>query len=860
MVTRCLRLAAALLCVAGLLVAPALAGDDAAGTLPVSAAENTGAWFVELSSPPAADGTPLDTLKAEKAAFRVAAKKDGVKYTERYSFDTLWNGLSVAIDPSQVGALSRVVGVKAVYPVLTVAMPDSIAGDSTADPDLFTSKAMIGADIAQDELGLTGKGVRVAVMDTGLDYDNPDFGGSGVNGGTPFPTARVVTGYDFVGDSFNADATSPAYQPIPHPDSNPDDCFGHGTHVAGIIGANGVVKGVAPDVTFGAYRVFGCKGSTTADIMIAAMERILADKMDVLNMSIGSAFQTWPEYPTAAASDRLVNKGISVIASIGNSGASGVYSAGAPGVGNKVIGVAAIDNTFISQQAFSVSPDDKLFGYNVATAAPVAPTSGTFPMAKTGTPTTTNDGCNSLPAGSLTGKVVLIRRGTCSFFMKAFDAQNAGAAGVVLYNNAAGALNPTVAGAVPITIPVVAITGAGGVAINNRIAAGPTTMTWTAQVASAPSSTGNLINSMSSYGLNAELTLKPDISAPGGNIWSTYPLELGGHTSLSGTSMASPHVAGAVALLLQAHPNTPSNAIRSILQNTALPRLFSGNPALGLETVHRQGAGIVQIDDAVQATTKVEPGKLSLGESEFGAVTRTLTLENNGSSDVTYDLSNVSAVATGGATNSPSFFTGNNSAVFSVPSVTVPAGGSASVDVTIAPAGSLPDKSQYGGYIVFTPQGGGEIYRVPYAGFKGDYQSIQVLTPTAFGLPWLARLSGANFVKQADGATFTMKDGDIPYFVAHFEHQARLLRIEVFDTSGKAWHRALNEGYLERNSTANTVLSFPIDGTTTAGNKSYTLPNGTYVLRVSLLKALGDESNPAHWETWTSPMFKIARP
>ena len=860
MVTRCLRLACALLCVAGFLVAPALAGDDAAGTLPVSAAENTGAWFVELSSPPAADGTPLDTLKGEKAAFRAAAKKDGVKFTERYSFDTLWNGLSVNIDPSQVDALSRIDGVKAVYPVVTVAMPDSMPGDSTADPELFTSKAMIGADIAQDELGLTGKGVRVAVMDTGLDYDNPDFGGSGVNGGTPFPTARVVTGFDFVGDSFNADSTSPAYQPVPHPDSNPDDCNGHGTHVAGIIGANGVVKGVAPDVTFGAYRVFGCDGSTTADVMIAAMERVLADKMDVLNMSIGSAFQTWPEYPTAAAADRLVNKGVSVVASIGNNGANGVYSAGAPGVGNKVIGVGAVDNTFVSQQAFSVSPDNKLFGYNVAGAAPVAPTSGTYPLAKTGTPTTPNDACNPLAAGTLTGKVVLIRRGACSFYMKARNAQLAGAAGVVLYNNVAGALNPTIAGSPAVTIPVVAITAAGGVEINGRIAAGPTTMTWTSQVASAPSSTGNLISSFSSYGLNAELTLKPDISAPGGNIWSTYPLELGGHTSMSGTSMAAPHVAGAVALLLQAHPNTPSNAIRSILQNTALPRLFSGNPALGLDNVHRQGAGIVQIDDAVQATTRIEPGKLSLGESEFGPVTRTLTLENDGSSDVTYDLSNVSAVATGGATNSPSFFTGNNSAVFSAPSVTVPAGGNASIDVTIAPAGSLPDKSQYGGYIVFTPQGGGEVYRVPYAGFKGDYQSIQVLTPTAAGLPWLARSAGANFIKQTNGATFTMKGADIPYFVAHFEHQARLLRIEVFDTSGKAWHRALNAGYLERNGTATAFFAFPIDGTTTAGNKTYTLPNGTYLLKVSLLKALGDESNPAHWETWTSPTFTVARP
>jgi hypothetical protein len=88
------------------------------------------------------------------------------------------------------------------------------------------------------------------------------------------------------------------------PDPDPDDCNGHGTHVAGIVGANGTVVGVAPDVTFGAYRVFGCEGSTTADIMIAAMEMAYADGMDVLNMSIGSAFQ-WPQYPTAVAASNL---------------------------------------------------------------------------------------------------------------------------------------------------------------------------------------------------------------------------------------------------------------------------------------------------------------------------------------------------------------------------------------------------------------------------------------------------------------------------------------------------------------------------------------------------------------------------
>src|SRR5262249_7206316 len=154
--------------------------------------------------------------------------------------------------------------------------------------DLVTAIKMTGADVAQNELGLTGRGVRVAVMDTGVDFDHPDLGGCFG------PGCRVDKGFDLVGDAFNANDPNP----IIKPDPIPDDCNGHGTHVAGIIGANGGIKGVAPGVTFHAYRVFGCEGATTSDIMLAAMELVHEDGADVLNMSIGAARQ-WPQYPTA---------------------------------------------------------------------------------------------------------------------------------------------------------------------------------------------------------------------------------------------------------------------------------------------------------------------------------------------------------------------------------------------------------------------------------------------------------------------------------------------------------------------------------------------------------------------------------
>ncbi len=853
----------ALVIILSLITVPGFAQDGVVQVEPLTpppAADSSGAmvdetpshWFVELSSPPAADGTGQAILKAEKAAFRKAAKSAGLKYTERYAFDTLWNGLSISIQPGERAKLNLIPGVKNIYPVGTIPMPV----DEPADPELFTSLNMIGATVAQSELGFTGAGIKVAVMDTGVDYDHPAFGGDGVarSNSTVFPTLRVHYGYDLVGDAYNADPAAASYNPVPNPDPYPDDCYGHGTHVAGIIGANDPInglKGVAPDVTFGSYRVFGCEGSTEDDIMLAAMELALADGMQVLNMSIGSAF-TWPQYPTAVASNRLVNKGMVVVASIGNSGANGLYSAGAPGLGEKVIGVASFDNTNVMLPYFTVN--GRNIGYITMTFSPNPPTSGTGEIVNAGL------ACDPLPAGSLTGKVALAARGTCSFGIKATNAIAAGAEAVLISNNAPGVFNGTLGAPLPNPKPVVGISLADGNFL--RAQAAPITMTWTDQMASFPSPTGGLISSFSSYGLSPDLALKPDIGAPGGNIFSSYPLEKGGYTTMSGTSMASPHVAGSAALLLQARPHTPAQAVRGILQNTAVPKPWWGNPGLGfLDNVHRQGAGMVQIDKAILATTKIEPAKLSLGESQAGPQTFTLSVENDAAEAVTYDLSFVNALSTGSNTFSPSFSTSDAVVEFSKPSVKVQAGGTASVKAKIfAPSG--PTNGLYGGYVVFTPQGGGQIYRVPFAGFIGDYQSIQVLTSAGYGLPWLSVLYNGSYYQLTDPSdwTFTMQGSDIPFLLVHLNHQSRLLRVEIFAKNGKDWHRAYNEEYLPRNSTTTGIFAYPFNGTTFAGGRTYTVPDGEYYAVLSVLKANGDADNPADWETWTSPNFVIDRP
>lgn len=859
--------------VAALLLSFALAptalkaqNTDISDAANASADETPRVWFVELASEPSIEGTSATALDAEKRAFRRSAQDARVKYRERYSYGKLWNGLSVEVEPGEVTRIARLAGVKAVYPVVTFAPPEASSNPGT---ELATALQMTGADVAQNSLGLTGRGVKVAVMDTGIDYDHPDLGGCFG------PSCRVATGWDFVGDDFNADDTSASYNPVTVPDPFPDDCNGHGTHVAGIVGANGAIRGVAPNVTFGAYRVFGCEGSTTAEIMIAAMERAYDDGMDILNMSIGSAFQ-WPQYPTAVAASRLVKKGMVVVASIGNSGTNGLYAAGAPGLGKDVIGVASFDNTHVLLTAFTVSPDNTAIGYVNSTAAPQAPETGSLPMAKTGNPTVANDGCTASAPGSFTGMAVLIRRGTCGFHDKARNAQAAGAAAVVLYNNTSGFINPTVAGPVAITIPVVAITAAEGALIDSRLNSGPVTMTWTSSQVSVQNPSGRLISSFSSYGLSPDLTLKPDIGAPGGNINSTYPLEAGGNANISGTSMASPHVAGAAALLLQSNPKTKASSVRDIFQNSADPRPWWGAPSAGfLDNVHRQGAGMLDIDDSILSTTSVTPAKLSLGESEQGQAVEWLTIRNNANFPVTYDTSYVNALTTTG-TITPGFWLSDATVAFSQASVTVPARGTATLQVTINPASepdpqTAPTFGQYGGYIVLTPTDGGQVYRVPFAGFIGDYQGILALSPTANGFPWLAKLGAGGYTNQPTGATYTLQGDDIPFFLVHFEHQVQRFLMEVHELKtgkdgvrrkGRSWHKILDESYMGRNSTATSFFAFSWDGETFKGKgqKTSTVPNGEYVVTISALKALGDERNPEHTETWESPVVTIARP
>ncbi|MFC6749467.1 S8 family serine peptidase [Deinococcus aquaticus] len=388
-------------------------------------------WFVELAGDPTT--LSVQSVSGQQASFRAQAAQQGVKYQEVRSFQTLFNGFSVQASEAEINRISRLPGVLGVYPVKEIAAPKVEVNLTDAlTPDMFSAIKMTGADVAQNELGLTGKGIKVGVIDTGIDLEHPAFAG------------RVVAQYDFVGDDY--DFGKPT-----KPDPIADDCGGHGSHVAGIVGGNDAskgFKGVAPEVSFGAYRVFGCDGSTSEDIMIAAMEQAYKDGMQVVNLSIGSAFENWEGTPSAKVGSRMVKKGMIVVASAGNSGASGQYSMGGVTMGDNVISVASISNTEIEVNKFTLSSGETI-PFMAGDPAPTGKAGVTLPITKlaTSTTTTATDGClvgtaNPYAAGSLTGKAVLIRRGTCTFYEKAKNAQDAGASAVILYNRDSGYRRP----------------------------------------------------------------------------------------------------------------------------------------------------------------------------------------------------------------------------------------------------------------------------------------------------------------------------------------------------------------------------------------------------------------------------------
>lgn len=824
-----------------------------------------GRYLVQVDGRAVAQGATPGQVRSAQDRVTRTARTDGIDLDVTTSYTTAFNGMAVRMDDAEVSKLSSVDGVVAVYPVIAVDLPPV----RDAEPQDAYADAMTGVDRVQQVDGLTGAGVTVGIIDSGVDYNNPDLGGSGVDDQTKdFPNTRVAGGYDFVGDAYDAQFEDADHAPVP--DAFPDDCGGHGTHVAGIVGAKGEVTGAAPDVAIASYRVFGCTGSSDSEVILAALDRAYADGVDVVNMSLGAAFMTWGDYPTAQVADALTDKGVVVVVSAGNEGESGTFSSGAPGVGSKVITVGSVENSTVRSPYVTVG--DQKIAYTAATGAPRPPTSGRLSLVATG-PDAAGAGslvlacdASTLPHPTEAGQALLVRRGTCSFHDKAANAQAAGYAAVVLYNNSAGVISPTVEGDPAVTIPVISVSQADGAAVQEQLASGTVTMEWSSGQVELPNPGAGLMSSSSSYGLTADLTLKPDLSAPGGQIWSTIPLEKGGHGAMSGTSMAAPHVAGAAALLLQEHRSWTPEQVKGALVSTADPIDWSLQAGQGyLEPVHRQGSGLLDMVEAAHTSTSVAQPTISLRDSTAGGHSVTVKVRNDGDSPKTYAVGVRHGVATGGPTANPRFEVADASVRLSTRSITIAPHRAELVTVRISEDFG-EDGIIYGGWVQLTSVD--EDLSVPFAGMSGDYRALRILTDQGAGLPSLATAApdGTTVALAGAGTTYSMRDGDVPSLVYHLEYPVQQMQVVAYNvTPDGRKGKPVNPGvgmvarvdHLGRDSSSRV---FSWDGSySTKKDKVKQVKDGRYILELRVLKATGDASNARHWETWTSAPFMIDR-
>jgi len=416
---------------------------------------------------------------------------------------------------------------------------------------------------------LTGKGVVVGVIDTGMDYNHPDLKRSYLKG-------RDLVDYD----------------------DDPMETTGlygqstlHGTHVAGIIAANGKIQGVAPDAKIIAYRALGPGGSGTTEQVLAAIDRAIKDKVDILNLSLGNNVNG-PDLPISLALNKAVEKGITAVTSSGNSGPN-MWTVGSPGTAARAISVGA--STPILKVPY-LSIDGR------SEKLRLEPMQGSVNWRLDRTYEIVYGKLGKKEDLSLaSGKIVLLQRGELTFSEKARNALDAGAAAVIIYNN----LNGPFIGNLDqkIDIPVATLPKHLGQELANELVKN------NLYIKTDIIEEKDFLASFSSRGpVTSTWEIKPDVVAPGVAITSTIP---GGYLALQGTSMAAPHVAGAAALIKQAHPDWGPDDIKAALMNTATPIL--NEKKLPYKT-YEQGAGRIQITEAVETDSLVQPASLQFGK------------------------------------------------------------------------------------------------------------------------------------------------------------------------------------------------------------------------------------------------------
>jgi subtilisin family serine protease len=633
-------------------------------------AQQLGRYFVRMDAPAvadrvrSADGTlarsaqrsAADAARAsQQAAVGQAAAAGGQVF---FRYDTLVNGFSAKLSSAAAQALAERDDVASVQPVSVVRRQNE------------TSMPFIGATQVNEDLNVRGQGMRVAVVDDGIDYTHANFGGPGtveayesndpafIEPGT-FPTAKVVDGYDFVGAGYDV-LDEETQNDIPRPDADPlDDGGGHGSHTAGTVAGLGVPgeigPGAAPRAKILAYKVWASEGDSTDDVLVAAYERAMdpnqdgdiSDAVDVISFSGGVTYGTLNSVEARAA-QRVVDLGTVFVASAGNEGNQNVggsaYMLGTPAAARGVIAVAASIDQY-NALTLSVNsppitlPDNGImveqdFGGHVPEAgltADLYDARAEDPPADPGNEEPADAQlCDPVGGSPYTGKIVLAFKGAtgegdCSGSTKVFNAQEAGASAVVLISLFGGFPSALATNGEEITIPAVMITAADGYALLDAMSPSPppyntatVNATLNGETTPIPGFEDSLTDFTSEGPARLTNDMKPDISAPGFDIQSTAAGTGDEGVKLSGTSMAAPHISGVAVLMRQIHPNWTPAQIKAVLMNQAT-REVRNNDLSEPAPATTMGAGRVQAFESATATSLAVPGSLSFGLQQLAA-------------------------------------------------------------------------------------------------------------------------------------------------------------------------------------------------------------------------------------------------
>ncbi|WP_057914688.1 S8 family serine peptidase [Peribacillus muralis] len=706
--------------------------------------------------------------------FKNELKQKKSPYKIKQTYKRAFNGVAMTIPANKAKALLDSNAVKAVWSDLEVHVePPVTEQESKKQAETYTNITFPGIEKLHHE-GFTGEGVKVGILDTGIDYNHPDL------------KDAYKDGYDFVdNDNDPMETTYDDWVKAGQPSSG-TYYTEHGTHVAGIIAGQGTnesdfaVTGVAPEADIYAYRVLGPYGNGSTGAILAGIDQAVADGMDVINMSLGADYND-PLYVTSIAVNNAVLAGVTAVVSAGNSG-NGMYTLGSPGTSPLALTVGASDIS-VTIPTFkgtlhadtTVSADLKLVsqGFNDSIEEFKGQNLQVVDVGY-GDNYTNKD---------VKGKLVLAARGVNSVDSINKIAKENGAKGILLYNTNPP-LQDVYLGEGFNYIPIFSLSNEQGTAMKQSLTSGTPTFSFDEmdQVVSG----GDVLADFSSRGPSRVLyDIKPEVTAPGVSVLSTVPSYVHGqdqignyqhaYERLSGTSMAAPNVAGVAALLKQADPDMTPADIKTRLMNTAAPlngeysvfEVGSGRVD-PYKAIHAQTD--IQVKDKtetvrsnIEAATLADKGtqtiKEKTGALSFGAraangkdikETRTVTLENNSKETKTYEVKvqfqTLKERFANDYSHAANDATANGVNVESNKTVEVKAGKNKKTDVTMF-VPKTAKLGNYEGYVVYTNKDNPiETYRVPF-GIHTMEEGIDHVeaSPSAFTVAKEAGYSGLNW-------------------------------------------------------------------------------------------------------------------